>query len=493
MQEVSTMYDCRRFFIDGEWVDPVIPNEVPVINPANREPVGVVSLGTAADVDRAVQAARRAFSTFSETSADQRRELLGRISEAYKERYEEIAQAIAAEMGSPITLARELQAATGVVHIEAYSSILKEYAFERDEGSTRIRKEPIGVCGLITPWNWPINQVACKVIPALAAGCTMVLKPSELTPVAAGIFAEVLDAAGLPAGVFNLVNGDGPTVGQALCAHPGVDMVSFTGSTRAGKAIAQTAATTVKRVAQELGGKSPNILLPDADFQTAVASGILNVVLNCGQSCAAPTRMLVPRDRLEEVEAIARVCADAVVIGDPLREDVTLGPLAGEAQFEKVQGLIQRGIDEGAKVVCGGLGKPDGLEAGFYVKPTVFSSVNNDMTIAREEIFGPVLVVMTYEDEDDAVRIANDTDYGLSSYVTSENLDSARRVARRIRAGSVFINSPDLDPMAPFGGYKQSGNGREWGIHGLEEYLETKAMLGFNPSTVGQPGAVKLT
>jgi len=487
------MYDCRKFFIDGEWVDPLEANEVAVINPATEESIGVVCLGGVGDVDRAVQAARRAFASYSETTPAERGELLGRIGEEFSNRYEDIAQAIAREMGSPITLARELQAATGVVHINAYAEILKDYEFEYDAGSTRIRKEAIGVCGLITPWNWPINQVACKVIPALAAGCTMVLKPSELTPIAAGIFAEVLAAAGVPRGVFNLVHGDGPTVGQALCAHPEVDMVSFTGSTRAGKAIAATAANTVKRVAQELGGKSPNILLPDADFEAAVVSGIQNVLLNCGQSCAAPTRMLVPRDRLADVCKIAAGFMDTVVIGDPLREDVALGPLAGEAQFNKVQGLIRRGIDEGATVVCGGPGKPNGLERGFYVRPTVFADVSNDMTIAKEEIFGPVLVVIAYEDEDDAVRIANDTYYGLSSYVTSADLDSARRVARRIRAGSVFINNPDLDPMAPFGGYKQSGNGREWGIPGLEEYLETKAMLGFSPAVAGGQAAVKLT
>ena len=486
------MYDCRQFYIDGEWVDPVEAKEMPVINPATEQSIGAVSLGNAEDVDRAVRAARRAFPSYSETTPSERGEILARIAEGFADRYEDIARAIALEMGSPITLARQLQAATGVVHITAYAEILKNYEFERDAGSTRIRKEAIGVCGLITPWNWPINQVACKVIPALAAGCTMVLKPSELTPIAAGIFAEVLAAAGVPPGVFNLVNGDGPTVGQALCAHPEVDMISFTGSTRAGKAIAATAANTVKRVAQELGGKSPNILLPDADFKEAVVSGIQNVLLNCGQSCAAPTRMLVPKQRLDDVKRIATQFLDTVVIGDPLREDVTLGPLAGEAQFNKVQGLIQRGIEEGATVICGGPGKPEGLEQGFYVKPTVFFDVDNDMTIAREEIFGPVLVVIGYDDEEDAVRIANDTFYGLSSYVTSADLDSARRVAKRIRAGSVFINSPDLDPMAPFGGYKQSGNGREWGVPGLEEYLETKAMLGFTPSADADQAAVKL-
>ena len=475
------MYEYRQFYIDGEWVDPAGNATREIINPATEESIGVVAMGDPGDVDRAVFAARRAFASYAQTTPAQRIELLERLGESFTERYEEISQAITQEMGSPITLSRQLQTATGMIHIKTYAAILADYPFEQDRGSTWVRREPIGVCGLITPWNWPINQVACKVIPALAAGCTMVLKPSELTPMAAAILTEAIDAAGIPPGVFNLVNGDGPTVGQAICAHPQVDMVSFTGSTRAGKAVAVAAAQTVKRVAQELGGKSPNILLPDADFETAVAAGIQGVLLNCGQSCAAPTRMLVPRDRLEEVNGIARAVIDTVVVGDPQREDVALGPLAGAAQFNKVQGLIEQGIEEGAALICGGPGRPEGLPKGFYVRPTVFSNVDNAMSIAQEEIFGPVLVIIGYDDEEDAVRIANDTYYGLSAYVTSPDLERARRVAARIRAGSVFINAADLDPLAPLGGYKQSGNGREWGIEGLEEYLETKSMLGYAP------------
>jgi aldehyde dehydrogenase (NAD+) len=488
------MYECKKFYVNGQWVDPIAAEEMTVINPATEEAVSVVALGGAADVDLAVKAARAAFESFSNTSREYRVELLQNIEKEFMQRYDDISLAITAEMGSPITLSKQLQAATGVIHLQTYIKVLQDYQFEQDKGPTRIRREPIGVCGLITPWNWPINQVACKVFPALAAGCTMVLKPSELTPVAATILAEVMDAAGVPDGVFNMVHGTGSVVGQAICAHPDVDMVSFTGSTRAGREVAIASAATIKRVAQELGGKSPNILVDDVDFAAAMAGALGNMMLNSGQSCAAPSRLLVPKSKLAEVNEIAKQMLQGYVVGDPSREDINLGPVANKAQFDKVQGLIEKGIEEGATVVTGGPGKPEGLETGYYVRPTVFSDVSNDMSIAREEIFGPVLCIIPYEDDADAIRIANDTDYGLSAYVTAEDKDRARRIAEQLRAGSVFINGPDLDPMAPLGGYKQSGNGREWGVGGLEEYLETKSMLGFGEaSDADAENAVKLT
>ncbi len=488
------MYECKQFYINGQWVDPGTAEEMTVINPATEDAAAIVSLGSADDVDAAVRAAHEAFNSFASTTREYRIELLQNIEEAYMGRYDEISIAITTEMGSPISLSKQLQAATGIVHLQTYIKVLQDYQFEQDKGPTRIRREPIGVCGLITPWNWPINQVACKVFPALAAGCTMVLKPSELTPVAATLLAEVMDTAGVPPGVFNLVHGTGSVVGQAICAHPQVDMVSFTGSTRAGREVAISSAATIKRVSQELGGKSPNILVEDVDFSTEVAGAIGNMMVNSGQSCAAPTRLLVPKTKLSEVNTIAKKIMQGYVVGDPGREDVNLGPVANKAQFDKVQKLIKTGIEEGATVVTGGPGKPDGLQTGYFVRPTIFSDVDNDMTIAREEIFGPVLCIIPYEDEDDAIRIANDTDYGLAAYVTSANKCRARSIAEQLRAGSVFINGPDLDPMAPLGGYKQSGNGREWGVHGLEEYLETKSMLGFgDPSEEDARNAVKLT
>ncbi len=473
------MHDYRKFYINGEWVDPVEPRTLEVINPATETAAGIISIGSAADVDRAVAAARQAFESYSQSTRDERIALLEALEQAYKARYNDIAMAISDEMGAPVSLAMQAQAATGIGHIKTYINILKDYAFEEDRGKLRIAREPIGVCGFITPWNWPINQIACKVLPALAAGCTMVLKPSEVAPINAAIFAEAMHAAGVPPGVFNLVNGDGPGVGAAIASHPGIDMVSFTGSTRAGVQVAKAAADTVKRVAQELGGKSPNILLPDCDFQKAVAGGLQGVLINSGQSCNAPTRMLVPADRMDEVAAIAKAICDKAAVGDPKAEGTQLGPVVSEAQWRKIQGLIQQGIDEGATLVCGGPGRPDGLERGYYVKPTVFADVRNDMTIAREEIFGPVLCILPYADIDEAVRIANDTVYGLSAYVSGGDLDAARRVAARLRAGNVHINGAGMDLMAPFGGYKQSGNGREWGEYGLGEFLEVKAMLGY--------------
>lgn len=468
-----------QFYIDGQWVDPVTPNPFPVINPATEEICGRISLGSAADVDKAVAAAKRAGPAFAATSREERIALLERILEEFARRHDEVATAIMEEMGAPWKLAKYAQAASGPQHIQASIDALKTMEFEIQHGSTQIVKEPIGVCALITPWNWPINQIAVKVAPALAAGCTMVLKPSEIAPFDAIIFAEILDAAGVPAGVFNLVNGDGPSVGAALSGHPDVAMVSFTGSTRAGISVAQTAAPTVKRVAQELGGKSANIILDDADFDKEVARGASNCFDNTGQSCNAPTRMLVPREKLAEAAAIAAKRAASTTPGDPQGEGTRIGPVVSEAQWNKIQGLIQVGIDEGADLVAGGTGRPDGLEKGYYVQPTVFSNVSNDMTIAREEVFGPVLSIIPYDSEDEAVDIANDTPYGLSGYVSSKNLEHARDIAARLQTGMVHINNASLDAQAPFGGYKQSGNGREWGPHGIDEFLELKSVYGY--------------
>lgn len=476
------MREMLQFYIDGNWVDPAQARPLEVVNPATEEVCGYISLGSTEDVDKAVAAANRAAAGFALTSRADRVELLQSIIDVFDRRHDEVATAIMEEMGAPWGLAKYAQAASGPQHIAAMIEVLKTYAFEESHGTTRILKEPIGPCALITPWNWPINQIAVKVAPALAAGCTMVLKPSEIAPFDAIIFAEILDEAGVPAGVFNLVNGDGPTVGAALSGHPDIAMVSFTGSTRAGVAVAQNAAPGVKRVAQELGGKSANILLDDADFDQAVSNGTNVCFSNTGQSCNAPTRMLVPRDRLEEAAAIAAAVAEATVVGDPQAKTTKLGPVVSQLQWDKIQGLIQQGIDEGATLVAGGVGRPQGLEKGFYVKPTVFSDVNNDMAIAREEIFGPVLSIIPYADEEEAIRIANDTPYGLSGYVTSSDLGRARSVAARLRTGMVHINSASLDTMAPFGGYKHSGNGREWGAHGLEEFLEVKSVFGYDPA-----------
>jgi aldehyde dehydrogenase (NAD+) len=404
---------------------------------------------------------------------------LHRIIEVYQAKSDEMAETISLEMGAPISLSRKAQVPAGLAHLSEAARVLAQFKFEEVKGSTLMRKEPIGVCGLITPWNWPMNQIACKVAPALAAGCTMVLKPSELAPLSAYLFAQILDEAGLPPGVFNLVNGDGPTVGSAIVSHPDVAMVSFTGSTRAGVAVATAAAPTVKRVTQELGGKSANIVLDDADLAKAVKDGVQASFRNAGQSCNAPTRMLVPRSSMAEAVLFAKQEAEAAKVGDPRREDTTVGPLVSRAQFDKVQRFISQGIEEGATLIIGGTGCPEGISKGHFARPTVFADVRNDMTIAREEIFGPVLCILPYEDEDDAVRIANDSPYGLAGFVSSGNLERARQVARRIRAGNVHINGARVDFSACFGGYKQSGNGREWGEAGLEEYLELKAIFGY--------------
>jgi aldehyde dehydrogenase (NAD+) len=473
------MREQLTFYIDGQWVAPaegVRPMDV--INPATETVMGRIAMGSAADVDRAVKAAATAFRTFSQTSRAERLDLLKAIAAEYQKRYSEIAAVITEEMGAPAWLANQAQAALGMAHFQTAIAILETYRFEEDRGTTRIQKEPIGVCGFITPWNWPINQIACKVAPALAVGCTMVLKPSEIAPFNAILFAEVLHAAGVPKGVFNLVNGDGPTVGVAISSHPLVDMVSFTGSTRAGIDVAMKAAPTVKRVHQELGGKSPNIVLPSADLAKAVGGGVQSMMMNSGQSCNAPSRMFVPRDRMEEAKAIARAAAEAITVGDPTGNSV-LGPVVSKTQYDKIQGLIAKGIEEGATLVAGGLGRPEGLEVGYYVKPTVFADVSNDMTIAREEIFGPVLAMLPYDSLDQAIEEGNDTVYGLAAYVQGPE-EEARAVAARLRAGQVTLNGAGPDFMAPFGGYKQSGNGREWGDHAFAEFLETKAVIGWS-------------
>ncbi len=474
------MREYLKFYINGAWVDPITPQTLDVINPATEQSAGRISMGSAADVDLAVKAARAAFASYSQTSVAERVALLERVIAEYQKRYADMAAAITEEMGAPVMLAQKAQAAMGVAHLQSALAVLKHYAFEELRGTTLVRKEPIGVCGLITPWNWPVNQIACKVAPALATGCTMVLKPSEIAPFSAQIWTEVLHAAGVPAGVFNLVNGDGPTVGAAISSHPEVDMVSFTGSTRAGIEVARNAAPTVKRVHQELGGKSPNIILPDADFKRAVTNGVRGVMGNSGQSCNAPTRMLVPNDRMEEALAIAKAAAEATTVGAP-DSGAALGPVISALQWGKIQALIHKGIEEGATVVAGGPGKPAGLDVGYYVKPTILGHVNNQMTVAREEIFGPVLTILGYGSVDEAVAIANDTPYGLAAYVSGTDVEGARQVAGRLRAGQVNINSAGPDMMAPFGGFKQSGNGREWGEHAFGEFLEVKAMLGYAP------------
>ncbi len=471
------MDNCLKFYINGEWVTPSDPKPCDVINPATEEVIGQIALGNEKDVDKAVAAAKAAFPSFSQTTVAERVELLKAVEAAYKERYQEIVETISAEMGAPIWLCKAAQAAMGPAHLNSVIQVLENYHFEERRGNVTLRREPVGVCGFITPWNWPINQIACKVFPALAAGCTMVLKPSEVAPLNAALFAEVLDAAGVPKGVFNLINGDGATVGEAMSRHLDIDMMSFTGSTRAGIQVAKAAADTVKRVAQELGGKSPNIILDDADFEKQVSGGVQSMFLNSGQSCNAPSRMLVPEARHDEAVAIAKRAADATNVGDPNLKDSTIGPVVSKVQFDKIQTLIQKGIDEGATLVCGGPGLPDGLSRGFFVKPTIFANVRNDMTIAREEIFGPVLCMLPYKDDEEAIAIANDTPYGLSAYVSGSDPERVRAVANRLRAGNVHVNGAQLDFAAPFGGYKQSGNGREWGEFGFEEFLEVKAVM----------------
>jgi aldehyde dehydrogenase (NAD+) len=473
------MSQASRFYIDGRWVEPADPAWFDVIDPATETVVERLALGDARDVDRAVAAARKALPGYAATSVAERIALLERIVSIYERRQEEFAQAMRIEMGSPITFSRKFQVPRGWLHLNQMIDVLKRFKFEETMGSTLIRHEPVGVCGLITPWNWPINQIVVKVAPALAAGCTMVLKPSEYSPLSSLLFAEVLDEAGVPAGVFNLVNGDGPGVGAALSAHPDIDMLSFTGSTRAGVLVAKSAADTVKRVAQELGGKSANILLDDVNLQDAVTRGVAACFTNSGQSCSIPTRLLIPRGLMDDAIQIAKAAAEGYSVGPTIDENTQLGPLVNRAQFRRVQALIQNGIDEGAQLVTGGVGLPNGIEKGYYARPTVFAHVTPQMTIAQEEIFGPVLSMIAYDSEAEAIDIANGTPYGLAAYVQSADQQRARDVARKLQAGSVHLNYPPADFAAPFGGVKRSGNGREWGEYGLREYLEVKSMVGY--------------
>jgi len=469
----------QLFYINGAWVNPSVQKSFDVINPATEEPYTRISLGSSADVDKAVHAARAAFPDFAKTNEATRIALLKRILTVYNDRVDEIAQALSDEMGAPLAWARNAQTWAGQVHLEATIASLEGYEFETQRGNTRVIKEGIGVVALITPWNWPMNQIMCKVAPALACGCTVVLKPSELAPISAIVFSEILHEAGVPPGVYNMINGDGPSVGQFMSAHKGVDMVSFTGSTHAGVMVAKAAADTVKRVAQELGGKSPNIILEDADLEIAVRKGVESCMSNTGQSCDAPTRMLVPRALHGRILEIAAEAAEEQVVGDPRDERTTMGPLISERQYSKVQRLIETGIAEGAMLVAGGVGKPKGLQRGYFARPTVFGNVTRNMTIAREEIFGPVLAIMPYDTEAEAIEIANESEFGLAAYVQSANLPHARAVARQLRAGQVHINYPDWDVYAPFGGYKQSGNGREYADWGMHDFLEIKGLLGY--------------
>jgi len=470
--------NLSKFYIDGDWVDPIEPNSIPVINPASEESIGNVSIGSKEDVDKAVQAARNAFQSFSKTLVSERVELLTEIRNIYKKRFDDIATAIQTEMGAPNSLARGSQATVGLSHLKTAIRVLENHKFEFKHGSYIVRHEPIGVCGLITPWNWPINQVVSKLAPCLASGCTAVLKPSEIAPLSSMVIAEIFHEAGVPKGVFNLVNGLGPVVGEAMSNHVGIDMMSFTGSTRGGIAVAKASANSVKRVCQELGGKSPNIILDDENFKISVSDGVKSCMSNTGQSCNAPTRMLVPKKRYDEALEIAIEANNKIVTGDPGSDKTDIGPLVSETQYTKVQKLIQSGLDNGANLISGGLGKPQGLETGYYVKPTIFGGVSNDMEIAREEIFGPVLCIITYNDFEDAIDIANDTEYGLAAYVSGADPNELMKYARELNAGQIHLNYGSAGSDAPFGGYKQSGNGREKAEWGLEEYLEVKAIMG---------------
>jgi aldehyde dehydrogenase (NAD+) len=472
------MREYLKFYVGGGWIDAAEGLTFNVVNPATEEVCGVVAAGSPTDVDRAVAAARKAFASWSVTTREERLAVLQNILAEYQNRAGDLASAITEEMGAPTALAGSLHVGLGAGHLNTAIEILKTFAFEEKRGATLVVKEPIGVCGLITPWNWPMNQIAVKVFPALATGCTTVLKPAEKSPFSGQIFAEILHAAGVPGGVFNLVQGDGPGVGVPLASHPDVDMISFTGSTRAGIDVARNAAASVKRVTQELGGKSPNVILDDEALSDNVAKGVFNMMGNSGQTCTAPSRMLVPRARMDEVIAAARQAVSQLPVGDP-RGDAVLGPVVSGGQFDRIQALIQKGIDEGATLIVGGPGRPDGLTRGFYVKPTIFANVTNDMTIAREEIFGPVLTIIGYDNLDHAIQIANDTEYGLAGHIYGIDQEKARTVARRIRAGWIAINE-GFDWCTPFGGYKKSGNGREWGEFGFTDYLEIKGITGYD-------------
>ncbi|HZZ09713.1 MAG TPA: aldehyde dehydrogenase family protein [Paraburkholderia sp.] len=473
------MQHARQFYIDGQWVDPLEAATLDVIDPSTAQAFAQISLGSAADVDRAVAAAKRAFAPYSETTIAQRTDLLQSILDVYRKRYDDMAHAISREMGAPLQYANDAQAWTGVAHLETMIRTLDTFEFEAVKNGILIRKEAVGVCGLITPWNWPALQITTKVAPALAAGCTMVLKPSELAPLSAILFAEILDEAGVPAGVFNLVNGDGATVGEAMSRHPDIDMMSFTGSTRAGVQVAKASADTVKRVHQELGGKSANLILEDADLKEAVSRGTRACFDNSGQSCDAPTRMFVPRARMDEALGYAKDVAQALKVGAADAKESDLGPVISEQQFDKIQRMIRAGMEEGATLVAGGPGRPEGLGAGYFVRPTVFGHVRPEMTVAREEIFGPVLSILGYDTEDEAIAMANDSVYGLAGYIQSGSIEHARAVAKRLRTGTIYLNYADYNPEAPFGGFRQSGNGREYGEFGLEDFLEIKGVVGY--------------
>ena len=468
----------NKFYIDGQWVDPIKDQTIDIINPANETVIGKLNVGNEQDIDKAVSAAKKAFSKFSISSVGERLELLTEVRNIFKKRFDDIVDAITTEMGAPVKLSRGAQAAVGLGHLKTAIRVLENHKFEYEFNGSIIRHEPIGVCGLITPWNWPINQTISKLGPCLASGCTAILKPSEISPLSANIIAEIIHEAKDPAGVFNMVHGLGPVVGEALSSHKDVDMMSFTGSTRGGIAVAKASAKTVKRVSQELGGKSPNIILDDNAFESSVKIGVEKIMENTGQSCNAPTRMLVPKNRHEEAMQIAKLVAENLKTGDPKEETTDIGPLVSDVQYEKVQRLIESGINAGAKLVTGGKGRPSHLNKGYYVKPTVFADVDNQMEIAQEEIFGPVLSIIPYDSEDEAVEIANDTEYGLSAYIAGENTEKLREIGRKIRAGQVHINYGSGGTNAPFGGFKQSGNGREKAEWGLEEFLETKAIMG---------------
>lgn len=470
------MRNFTTFYIGGEWVEPAVARFLDVENPATERVVGRISAGSEIDVDRAARAARHAFSTWSQSTIAERLDLIEAIVREYERRARELSDTLTEEMGAPAALATNSQVPLGVVHFNTAREALKDFNFSLKRGTTKIVREPIGVCALITPWNWPLHQIACKVAPAIATGCTMILKPSEIAPFSGQIFAEIMDAAGVPAGVFNMVQGDGIGVGIPLCTHPEIDMVSFTGSNRAGIEVAKNAAATVKRVTQELGGKSANILVDDDGFAAAVKRGVAAAMNNSGQSCNAPTRMLVPHKRIDETAAIAAEVLSTMTLDSAITKAL-LGPVVSSAQFTQIQRLIESGINSGAKLICGGLGKPDGQSVGYFVRPTVFAQVTNDMEIAREEIFGPVLSIIGYDSLDEAVDIANDSDFGLAAYVQATDSNLAERIATRLHAGQVSING-SWDASAPFGGYKKSGNGREWGEIGFYEFLETKAILG---------------
>jgi len=473
------MHDGLKFYIGGTWIAPLSAARRPVIDPSTEQPIAEVALANDADVDRAVTAARAAFPAYAATSRADRLALLHRIIAIYTRRMDELAHAVMRELGAPWEFAHGTQAWIGLAHLQKAAEVLETYRFDEPRGTTLITREPAGVAALITPWNWPLNQIVCKVAPALATGCTMVLKPSEITPTNAVIFAEILHEAGVPPGVFNLIHGEGPTAGRRLAAHPDIDVISFTGSTRAGIDVAREAAPTVKRVLQELGGKSPFIVLPDADLAAAIASCAATVFANTGQSCDSPTRLLVPRARHEEAQERAHAAASSCVVGDPAAPATTMGPLVSQRQFDHVQRLIETGIEEGATLVAGGPGRPPGHNRGYFVRPTVFAGVTQAMTVARDEIFGPVITIMPYDDEAEAIRIANDTPYGLAAYMHGTDLTRARRVARALRVGAVYLNDPPLDLLAPFGGYKQSGNGREYGAFAFDDFTEIKGIVGF--------------